>query len=84
MVLPTFQGHGLARAATREILGLAAKDGRWGQIHATPGVGNRPSNGLCRALCFTPLGEEETVFGGRQMQVLRWVITPGAASRATG
>jgi RimJ/RimL family protein N-acetyltransferase len=84
MVLPAFQGRGLAQAATREILQLAAEDGRWGQIHATPGVGNGSSNGLCRALGFTRLGEEEIVFGGRQLRVLRWVITPGAASRTTG
>jgi RimJ/RimL family protein N-acetyltransferase len=81
MVLPAFQGRGLARVAVREILDLAAQDGRWGQIHATPGIDNGPSNGICRALGFTALGEEGIVFGDRALQVRHWVITPNTASR---
>ena len=30
MVLPEFQGRGLAKAAVREVLRRAARDGRWG------------------------------------------------------
>ena len=53
MVLPEFQGQGLGRAATSAILERARADGRWGPIHAYPGVTNAPSNAICRSLGFT-------------------------------
>ena len=65
MVLPEFQGRGLGRDGTAAILDRASADGRWGAIHAFPGVTNAPSNGMCRSLGFTMV---ETVdieaFGG--------------------
>ena len=48
MVLPEFQGQGLAKAAVRLLLERARDDGRWGLVHAYPGVTNGPSNGICR------------------------------------
>ncbi|GAA1990757.1 GNAT family N-acetyltransferase [Kitasatospora viridis] len=73
MVLPEFQGRGLARRAVRELLELAAADGRWGRVHANPGVTNGPSNGICRSVGFTLLGERDIEFAGRVLRCNHWV-----------
>jgi RimJ/RimL family protein N-acetyltransferase len=36
MVLPEFQGRGLAKQAVQMLLELARDDGRWGLVHAFP------------------------------------------------
>ncbi|KDN82041.1 GNAT family N-acetyltransferase [Kitasatospora cheerisanensis] len=82
MVLPEFQGRGLAKRAVRELLEAARADGRWGRVHAFPGAANGPSNGLCRALGFELLGERDTVFAGRLLRTRHWVIdTSGPDAR---
>jgi RimJ/RimL family protein N-acetyltransferase len=50
MVLPEHQGQGLAKRAVRALLERARDDGRWGVVHAFPGVTNAASNALCPAL----------------------------------
>jgi RimJ/RimL family protein N-acetyltransferase len=52
MVLPEFQGHGLAELAVRRLLEMAREENRWGVVHAFPAVTNAPSNGICRSLGF--------------------------------
>ncbi|MFD8598566.1 GNAT family N-acetyltransferase [Kitasatospora sp. NPDC059646] len=85
MVLPEFQGRGLAGRAVREVLEAAGADGRWGRVHAFPGVANGASNGLCRALGFELLGERGTVFAGRLLRTNHWVFdTSGRAGRPAG
>ncbi|MFE0592306.1 GNAT family N-acetyltransferase [Micromonospora echinospora] len=74
MVLPEHQGRGLARRAVRSLLDLAGSDDRWGVVHAFPDVGNVPSNGICRALGFTSLGERDWPFRGRVFRVHHWRI----------
>lgn len=76
MVLPEFQGQGLARAAVEEVLHRAALDGRWGPVHAFAGVTNEASNRLCRAVGFQLLGQESRPFAGRTFDSLHWVIEP--------
>lgn len=76
MVLPEFQGRGLAKWATREVLERARDDRRWGLVHAYPAVTNGPSNGICRSLGFTLAGEEEVSFAGRILRSHHWVIDP--------
>ncbi|HEX6683186.1 MAG TPA: GNAT family N-acetyltransferase [Candidatus Limnocylindrales bacterium] len=78
MVLPEFQGRGLAKHAVRQLLADAREDGRWGIIHAFPGVTNGPSNGLCRSLGFKLLGEREILFNGKPFRSNEWVIDAGA------
>ncbi|MEU4566669.1 GNAT family N-acetyltransferase [Micromonospora sp. NPDC023956] len=53
MVLPEHQGRGLARWAVSSVLDEVRRGGRWSVVHAFPGVGNTPSNRLCRRLGFT-------------------------------
>ncbi|MEV7772780.1 GNAT family N-acetyltransferase [Kitasatospora sp. NPDC086791] len=77
MVLPEYQGRGLAKAAVRRVLDAAAADGRWGEVHANPGVGNGPSNGICRALGFRLVGERSLGFAGRVLRTNHWVVVPG-------
>jgi RimJ/RimL family protein N-acetyltransferase len=76
MVLPEYQGKGLAKRAVGEVLSRAFADGRWGSIHAFPGVGNAPSNAICRSLGFALEGEQDFVFAGKRLRVNHWVIGP--------
>ena len=76
MVLPEFQGRGVAKAAVRALLELARDQDRWGPVHAFPGVTNGPSNGICRSLGFTLLGKVDIDFADRILKTNHWVINP--------
>jgi RimJ/RimL family protein N-acetyltransferase len=76
MVLPEFQGCGLAKRAVRTLLELARDDGRWGLVHAFPATTNGPSNGICRSLGFRLAGERDVTFAGRVLRSNHWVINP--------
>ena len=78
MVLPEFQGRGLAKRAVRMLLELARDDGRWGFVHAFPATTNAPSNGICRSLGFQFAGEQDVTFAGRVLRSNHWVIDPAA------
>lgn len=72
-ILEDFQGRGLATEALRQLLLLAATDGRWGDIHAFSGVTNGPSNGVCRKTGFRNIGREVVEYAGRPLQCNHWV-----------
>jgi RimJ/RimL family protein N-acetyltransferase len=76
MVLPKFQGRGLGKLAVHTLLDLAREDGRWGPVHAFPGVTNGPSNGICRSLGFKLLGERDVLFTDRVLHTNHWVVDP--------
>ena len=76
MVLPEFQGRGLAKGAVRALLELARDEDRWGVVHAFPAVTNMPSNALCRSVGFRLAGEVETLFAGRTFRTNHWLIDP--------
>lgn len=78
MVLPEHQGRGLASAAVAEVLRLTRARGRWGEIHAHPGVSNAPSNAICRKAGFTKVGERDVVYVGRTLRCAHWRIDVGA------
>ncbi len=78
MVLPEFQGRGLAKRAVRMLLELARDDGRWGLVHAFPATTNAPSNGICRTLGFSFAGERDVAFAGRVLRSNHWIINPSA------
>ena len=83
MVLPGFQGRGLASQAVRAILDRARSEGRWRVIHAFPGVTNGPSNGICRKLGFTFVGSSEYEYPkGHVLQCNDWRLDLFAATRA--
>jgi RimJ/RimL family protein N-acetyltransferase len=56
-VLPQFQGRGIAGRATAQVIAAARAEEKHRFIHAFPSVANLPSNGICRKLGFTLLGE---------------------------
>jgi RimJ/RimL family protein N-acetyltransferase len=79
MVLPSFQGRGLASGAVRSILDRARAERRWEVIHAFPGVTNGPSNAICRKSGFVQVGEgdiggREIEYMGRTLRCNHWVL----------
>jgi RimJ/RimL family protein N-acetyltransferase len=78
MILPEYQGQGLAKASVGAVLERARREDRWGVIHAFPSVTNGPSNGVCRALDFVLVGEEPIEFAGEQFVSNHWRVDPGA------
>lgn len=58
-VVPAFQGRGIARSATAQVIALARSEGSRELVHAFPSVDNGPSNAICRGLGFTLLGDCE-------------------------
>jgi RimJ/RimL family protein N-acetyltransferase len=76
MVLPEFQGRKIGKGAVRALLELARDDGRWGLVHAFPGVTNAPSNGICCSLGFRLAGERDITFSDRVLRTNHWIINP--------
>jgi RimJ/RimL family protein N-acetyltransferase len=56
-VLPGFQGRGIASSATAQLIEVARAERLHRFVHAYPKVENAASNGICRTLGFTLLGE---------------------------
>ncbi len=52
MVVPEFQGRGIAVAATAQAIELAKPDDKHRFMHAFPNVDNASSNAICRKLGF--------------------------------
>ena len=52
MVVPEFQGRGIAAAATAHAIEVARRDGKHPFMHAFPNVDNAASNAICRKLGF--------------------------------
>ena len=52
MVVPEFQGRGVAAAATARAIDVARADDKHRFMHAFPNVENEPSNAICRKLGF--------------------------------
>jgi RimJ/RimL family protein N-acetyltransferase len=52
MVVPEFQGRGIALAAVGQAIELAKLDDKRRFMHAFPNIDNAPSNAICRKLGF--------------------------------
>jgi RimJ/RimL family protein N-acetyltransferase len=74
MVLPQFQGRGLATEAVRSLLRRARAKGRWDVIHAFPATTNAPSNAICRKTGFSKLEETDIEYAGRILRCNHWRI----------
>src|SRR5215212_9533528 len=61
MVLPEYQGRGIASAAWTLLLERAEAEPAFQSVHAFPPVSNAPSNGLCRKFGFRLLEELDFV-----------------------
>jgi RimJ/RimL family protein N-acetyltransferase len=72
-VIPAFQGRGIARAATAQVIALARAERKHRFAHAFPSVDNAPSNAICRSLGFTLLGEHDFEYPpGHSMRCNDW------------
>ena len=59
MILPEFQGRGIATAATAAAIQIARTQNAHRFVYAFPSVDNPASNAICRKLGFTCLGEHD-------------------------
>jgi RimJ/RimL family protein N-acetyltransferase len=83
MVLPAFQGHGIATAALQLLIQRARGEPRLERIHAFPAVSNTPSNALCRKFGFELTGESDFQFRDRTLHCNHWELDVRAASPKT-
>ena len=74
MVLPAFQGRGIASEALGLLIARARSDPRYTAIHAFPGTSNAPSNALCRKFGFVHTEEMEVRFRDRPLRVNHWEL----------
>jgi RimJ/RimL family protein N-acetyltransferase len=74
MILPEFQGRGLASRAVHEMLERARNEHKFGRLHAFPGVTNEASNRICEKNGFTKVGEVDVEFSGRPLRCNHWWI----------
>ncbi len=81
MVLPAFQGRGIASLGTAQAIARARVEGKRRVLHAFPSVANLPSNALCRKLGFTLVGECEFEYpAGSFMRCNDWRLELHAES----
>jgi RimJ/RimL family protein N-acetyltransferase len=74
MVLPAFQGRGIATRALELLIQRARAEPRFERIHAFPGVSNAPSNALCRGFGFELTGEGDFQFRDRTLRCNHWEL----------
>jgi RimJ/RimL family protein N-acetyltransferase len=74
MILPEFQGRGLASGAVGELLERARSERKFGRINAFPGVTNVASNRVCEKNGFTNVGEVDVEYSGRPLRCNHWRI----------
>ncbi len=74
MVLPAYQGRGIASAALALLIERVRAEPRFPSIHAFPPVSNAPSNALCRKSGFALLGEIDFVYAGRTLRCNHWAL----------
>jgi RimJ/RimL family protein N-acetyltransferase len=79
MILPSFQGRGLASTALELLLARARSDPRFDSIHAFPAVSNAPSNALCRKFGFMKLEECDVHYAGRMLRCNHWELALAGA-----
>jgi RimJ/RimL family protein N-acetyltransferase len=71
LVLPAFQGRGLATSATAQVIDRARVERKHRYLHAYPSVDNAPSNVICRKLGFTLIRVSEYEYPKGSGNVLR-------------
>jgi RimJ/RimL family protein N-acetyltransferase len=82
MVLPAFQGRGLASEAVRSVLRRARSESRWEVIHAFPAVTNAASNSICRRMGFSKIEECDFEYAGRVLRCNHWGLDLRSAGPA--
>jgi RimJ/RimL family protein N-acetyltransferase len=73
LVLPAYQGHGIATKAAAAAIEHARQDPKYQFMHAFPSVENPASNAICRKLGFTLVEECQVEYpAGHPMTVNDW------------
>lgn len=73
LILPPYQGRGLASAAATAVAAKASAAGRYRYLHAFPSTGNAASNAVCRKAGFTFLAEHDFEYPpGNPMRCNDW------------
>ena len=71
LVLPAFQGRGVATSATAQVSERARAEGKHRFLYAHPSVDNAPSNAICRKLGFTLMRVSEHEYPKDTGNILR-------------
>jgi RimJ/RimL family protein N-acetyltransferase len=71
LVLPAFQGHGVATSATAQVIEHARAAGNHRYLYAYPSVDNAPSNAICRKLGFTLIRVSDYEYPKESGNILR-------------
>lgn len=74
MILPAFQGRGIASQAGRIILDRALNERKYREVVAFPSVQNAASNAICRKLGFELLKEVEAAYNGPPQASNLWKV----------
>jgi RimJ/RimL family protein N-acetyltransferase len=77
MVLPAFQGQGIATRALGLILARARSEARFPRIYAFPSITNGASNTLCRRFGFRLIEETDFDYRGTRLRVNVWELEVG-------
>jgi RimJ/RimL family protein N-acetyltransferase len=64
MILPAFQGRGIATHAGKLIFERARNERKWKEVCAFPSINNAASNAICRKLGFTLIKQVEVSYNG--------------------
>jgi RimJ/RimL family protein N-acetyltransferase len=72
MVLPAYQGRGIATAATSLVISRARAEGSHAFVYAFPSVSNGSSNAICRKLGFEFVEEHELEYRGAALRCNVW------------
>lgn len=78
MMLPEFQGRGLATQALALLLARIRRAPEISAVHAYPGATNAASNALCRRAGFELIGSSTVEFRGRPLEVNHWTLDTSA------
>ena len=71
MVLPAFQGRGVATSATAQVIERARVERKHRYLYAYPSVDNAPSNAICRKLGFALIRVSEYEYPKDSGNILR-------------
>jgi RimJ/RimL family protein N-acetyltransferase len=74
MVLPEFQGRGLATQAGFELLSTARAAQKFQIVHAFPGASNVASNKICEKLGFAKIEECDIGYQDRVLRANHWQV----------
>jgi RimJ/RimL family protein N-acetyltransferase len=80
MVLPAFQGRGIASQALTLLIERVRAAPGFTSIHAFPPTSNGPSNALCRKFGFALLEPVDGSYAGRELHCNHWELAVGATA----